>query len=246
MTGALLLLAVLLGGWEAYAQLSGIDPILLPPPSAVAEALWTERSTLAGDLAVTATEVVAGLLLALAAGFALAVALHRWPRWRSASYPLLVATQAIPVVVIAPLLVAWLGFGLGPKLAIVALICFFPVTVTTLDGLDRVDEQQRLMLRSLGATPRQLLRWLELPAALPAALSGAKVAVAVGSIAAVFAEYAGSDRGLGHLLLTSIPQLRTDLAWATVVVLAALAVACVAALTALERRLTPWTQRKDR
>ena len=196
---------------------------------------------------MTATEVVCGLAVAVTGGLLIALALHRWPRLHRGSYPLLIASQAIPIVVIAPLLVAWLGFGLLPKVAIVALICFFPVTVTTLDALGRVDPQQRTMLRTLGASPRQQLRWLELPSALPAAISGAKVAVAVGSIAAVFAEYAGSDRGLGHLLLTSIPQLRTDLAWATVVVLAALAVSCVATISAAERRLIPWTApRKDR
>jgi NitT/TauT family transport system permease protein/putative hydroxymethylpyrimidine transport system permease protein len=244
---ALVVCAGLVGAWEAYTRLSGIDPLLLPPPSDVASALWTERRALASDLAVTATEVLAGLSVALIGGLLLALALHRWPRLHRGSYPLLVASQAIPIVVIAPLLVAWLGFGLLPKVMIVALICFFPVTVTTLDALGRVDPQQRTMLRSLGASANQQLRWLDLPSALPAALSGAKVAVAVGSIAAVFAEYAGSDSGLGHLLLTSIPQLRTDLAWATVVVLAALAVSCVAAISAAERRLIPWTvPRKDR
>jgi ABC-type nitrate/sulfonate/bicarbonate transport system permease component len=237
---------VLLSLWQLYTAWSGIDPILLPPPSDVAATVWNDRELLAENLQTTATEVVLGLLLALAVGWVLAITLHIWPRTRRASYPLLVASQAIPVVAIAPLLVTWFGFGLVPKLLIVALVCFFPIVVTTLDGLSRVDGQQVTMLRSLGATRWQTLRFLEAPAALPAALSGAKVAVAVGSIAAVFAEYAGSDRGLGHLLLTSIPQLQTDLAWATVAVLAALSVACFSIIAAVERRLTPWAnQRKD-
>lgn len=243
---ALLMLAAFFALWEAYTALSDIDPLLLPPPSAVFSALWDERSLLWSNLQTTALEVVVGLLLALLVGVVMATALHLSARTRRASYPLLIASQAIPIVAIAPLLAAWFGFGLLPKVLIVALVCFFPIVVTTLDGLDRVDGQQRTMLRSLGATRWQMLRFLEAPAALPAALSGAKVAVAVGSIAAVFAEYAGSDRGLGHLLLTSIPGLQTDLAWATVLVLAALSVACFATIAALERRLTPWAHpRKD-
>ena len=243
---ALLMLAAFFGLWELYTQLSGIDPLLLPPASAVLSALWEDRQLLASNLQTTATEVALGLLVALIAGAAMATALHLSPRTRRASYPLLIASQAIPIVAIAPLLMTWFGFGLLPKVLIVALVCFFPIVVTTLDGLSRVDHQQRTMLRSLGAGRWQTLRYLEAPAALPAALSGAKVAVAVGSIAAVFAEYAGSDRGLGHLLLTSIPGLQTDLAWATVLVLAALSVACFAAIAALQRYLTPWANpRKD-
>ncbi len=243
---AILMLAAFFGLWELYTHLSGIDPLLLPPASAVLSSLWEDRGLLASNLQTTALEVVVGLLTALVVGAAVATALHLSPRTRRASYPLLIATQAVPIVAIAPLLMTWFGFGLVPKVLIVALVCFFPIVVTTLDGLRRVDGQQRTMLRSLGATRWQTLRFLEAPAALPAALSGAKVAVAVGSIAAVFAEYAGSDRGLGHLLLTSIPGLQTDLAWATVLVLAALSVTCFAALAALERHLTPWAHpRKD-
>jgi ABC-type nitrate/sulfonate/bicarbonate transport system permease component len=195
------------------------------------------------NLLVTAQEMVLGLLLALVVGAALALALHRFPPFRRALYPLLVGTQAIPIVTIAPLLAAWFGYGLLPKLVIVALVCFFPIVVTTLDGLRAVDPEQHKLMRTLQATPAQTLRWVELPTALPAALSGAKIAVAVGGIAAVFAEYAGSEDGLGHLLLQSIPQLETARAWAAVVVLAALAVFCFALLALAERRLAPWAHR---
>lgn len=243
---AIVLLAAFLGLWQLYTAVSEIDPLLLPAPTAIVGSLWDDRALLASNLWTTATEVVLGLAAALISGAVIAVALHLWPRARRASYPMLIASQAVPIVAIAPLLAAWFGFGLLPKILIVTLVCFFPIVVTTLDGLRRVDQQQRTMLRSLGATRWQTLRFLEAPAALPAALSGAKVAVAVGSIAAVFAEYAGSDRGLGHLLLTSIPQLETDRAWATVMVLAGLSVACFSTLAAVERRLTPWAHpRKD-
>jgi ABC-type nitrate/sulfonate/bicarbonate transport system permease component len=243
MPAALVVLAVL-GAWELYADAGSVDNFILPAPTEVAQALWHDRGLLWDNLLVTMQEVVLGLLLALAAGVLLAVALHLIRPLRRAVYPLLVGTQAIPIVTIAPLLAAWFGYGLLPKLVIVALVCFFPIVVTTLDGLASIDPEQHKLLRTLGASRWQAFRWAEAPAALPAALSGAKIAVAVGGIAAVFAEYAGSEDGLGHLLLQAIPQLETARAWAAVVVLAALAVACFGLLALAERRLAPWAHRR--
>jgi putative hydroxymethylpyrimidine transport system permease protein len=240
---AVALIAALLGAWELYARLGPVDDFILPAPDQVASSLWHDRGLLFDNLLVTGQEMLLGLLLALVAGTTLALALHRFPPARRALYPLLVGTQAIPIVTIAPLLAAWFGYGLLPKLVIVALVCFFPIVVTTLDGLRAVDPEQHKLMRTLRATPTQTLRWVELPTALPAALSGAKIAVAVGGIAAVFAEYAGSEDGLGHLLLQSIPQLETARAWAAVAVLAALAVFCFALLALAERRLAPWAHR---
>ncbi|HET6508333.1 MAG TPA: ABC transporter permease [Baekduia sp.] len=240
---AALIIIVLLGIWELYARLGSVDDFILPAPDQVASSLWHDRGLLWDNLLVTAEEMLLGLLVALVAGAALALLLHRFAPVRKALYPLLVGTQAIPIVTIAPLLAAWFGYGLLPKLVIVALVCFFPIVVTTLDGLRSVDPEQHKLMRTLNATPAQTLRWVELPTALPAALSGAKIAVAVGGIAAVFAEYAGSEDGLGHLLLQSIPQLETARAWAAVVVLAALAVFCFALLALAERRLAPWAHR---
>ena len=242
---AALVIILLLGGWEAYARLGSIDDFILPAPDQVAASLWNDRGLLWDNLLVTGQEVVLGLALALAAGALLALALHSFAPLRRAIYPLLVGTQAIPIVTIAPLLAAWFGYGILPKLVIVALVCFFPIVVTTLDGLAAVDPEQHKLLRTLGASRAQVFRWVEAPAALPAALSGAKIAVAVGGIAAVFAEYAGSEKGLGHLLLQSIPQLETARAWAAVVVLAALAICCFSLLALAERRLAPWAHRKD-
>jgi NitT/TauT family transport system permease protein/putative hydroxymethylpyrimidine transport system permease protein len=238
--GPLVVLLLLLGVWELYARTGSVDPLVLPAPTAIAEALWTDRGLLASNLAVTAQEVGLGILVALAAGFALAVALHFSNLLRRGVYPLLVASQAVPIVIVAPLLVVWFGFGIVPKLAIIALVCFFPIVVTTLDALRAVDPDQRKLLATLDAGRWQTFRWAEAPAALPAALSGAKIAVAVAVIGAVFAEYAGSSEGLGHLMLQSIPQLETARAYAAVVVLAVFAVLLFALLAFAERRLVPW------
>jgi ABC-type nitrate/sulfonate/bicarbonate transport system permease component len=240
-----LVVAVFLGAWEAYARLGSVDDFILPAPSEVGRALVDDRSLLWDNLLVTAQEVGLGILAALALGTALAVALHFSRTLRRGAYPLLVASQAVPVVIVAPLLVVWFGFGILPKLAIIALVCFFPVVVTTLDALAAVDADQLKLMRTLDASRWQAFRWTEAPAALPAALSGAKIAVAVAVIGAVFAEYAGSSEGLGHLMLQAIPQLETARAYAAVVLLAAFAVALFATLALAERMLVPWAHRSE-
>jgi ABC-type nitrate/sulfonate/bicarbonate transport system permease component len=237
------ILLALLGAWELYTVLSGIDPALFPSPGNVASSLWHDRALLWTNFKVTAGEVLLGVLVAGAAGFILPVALHLSLPLRRSVYPLLIASQAIPVVLIAPLLVVWLGFGLAPKLVIIALVSFFPILVTTLDALSRVDPELHKLLRTLDAPRRRVLRHVELPAALPGLFSGAKVAVAVAVIGAVFAEWAGSDSGLGHLVLQAIPQLLTARAYAAVVILCAFAIVLFGLLTLVERLMLPWTRK---
>ena len=241
-----LLLAALAGAWELYARLGPLDPLILPAPDEIASSLWHDRGLLWDNLAVTGREVLLGILVALAAGVGCAIAIHLSTTLRRGVYPLLVASQTLPIVIVAPLLVAWFGYDIAPKLAIVALICFFPVTVTTLDALASVDPDAVKLLRTLDASRWQVFRFLEAPAALPGLLSGAKIAVAVAVIGAVFAEYAGSSEGLGHLMLQSIPQLETPRAYAAVVLLSALALLLFGALSLAERLAVPWAPRTKR
>jgi putative hydroxymethylpyrimidine transport system permease protein len=239
MLAVALALAVL-GAWELYADLGGVDDFLLPAPHQIAVALHDDRGLLWSNLRVTGEEVLLGIALALVAGLACACLLHLVPALRRTVLPLLVGSQTIPIVIVAPLLVAWLGFGLAPKLAIVALICFFPLTVTTFDGLAAVDPDLRKLMRTLGASRWQSFRRVEAPSALPAMFSGAKIAVAIAVIGAVLAEQAGSSDGLGHLILQAIPQFETARAYAAVVVLSLFAVALFGILHVAERRLLPW------
>ncbi|MGX6449163.1 ABC transporter permease, partial [Patulibacter sp. S7RM1-6] len=222
-----------------------VDEILLPAPTTVARTLVDDRSLLWHAFGRTAQEILAGLAIALVLGLLLALAMHLSRVVRAAMGPLVVGTQAIPLPVLAPVLVFWLGFGLAPKLAIVAIICFFPVTVATLDALDRVDPDLPRLLRTMGASRWQRLRWVELPSALPAALSGAKVSVAIGGIAAIFAEYAGYEQGqggLGGVIQTA--QLNTARAFAAVAILAVFAVVTTGLLAGAQRLLAPWAGRR--
>jgi putative hydroxymethylpyrimidine transport system permease protein len=238
---ALLIVAVVVGAWEAYAQLSGIDEFVLPAPSAIAAALVDDRALLWSNFTTTAGEIAVGIGAALALGLACAVAIHFSPALRRGLYPLLVGSQTVPIPIVAPLLVVWFGFGARPKIAIVALVCFFPIVVPTLDALGRVDADLRKLMRSFGASRWQTFRIVEAPAALPGLFTGAKLSVAVATIAAVLAEQAGSERGLGHLVTQALPQFQTARAYAAVLVLSAFAVALFALLAVAERRLLPWT-----
>ena len=237
---AALIVLALLGAWELYAGLGFVDPLILPAPHEVAERLWLDRVLLWEDLKVTAGEVLLGILVAGAAGFASAVALHMSLSLRRSVYPLLVASQTIPIPILAPLLVVWLGFGIAPKLVVIGLIAFFPIAVTTLDALSRVDPEQIKLMRTLDASRLRILRHVELPAALPGLFSGAKVGVAVAVIGAVFAEWIGSSSGLGHLIQQAIPQLLTARAYAAVLILSAFAIALFSLLTLVERLVVPW------
>ncbi len=243
---ALLVVAALIGAWHlaaasgALADVLGLEPFLVPAPAEIASSLWEDRSLLAENAWVTFAEVLAGFAAALALGVAAAVALHLSPLLRRVSYPLVVASQTIPVIVIAPILVVWFGFGIGPKVAIIALICFFPITVNTLDGLATVPPDQRKLMRSLGAGRLRVLSSLEAPTALPFLLSGAKIAAAVAVIGAVFGEWAGADEGLGHLMLVDNAKLEVARLFAAMVWLSAMAIALFGCLSLIERRVAWW------
>lgn len=237
-----LVVLVILGGWEAYVDLGGIDALLLPAPSAIATALVDDRALLWTNFVVTAREIVLGIAIALVLGLVCAVAVHLSKAMRRALYPLLVMTQAVPVPMVAPLFVVWFDYDLRPKLAIVALVCFFPVVVSTIDALDRSDADLRKLLRSFGASRWQTFRLVEAPAALPGLVTGAKLSLAFGGIAAILAEWSGSENGLGHLMLQALSQFSTARACAGVVILAAFSVAMFGALSVAERRLLPWAR----
>jgi putative hydroxymethylpyrimidine transport system permease protein len=242
LVAALLLAWELAARWDVLADLLSVKDYLIPAPTQIAEALWEERELLAEDAWVTLREVLLGFALAAIAGMGLAVAMHLSEPVRRALYPLLVASQTVPIVVLAPVLVVWFGFGILPKLLIIALICFFPITVNAYDGLRSVDPELVKMMRTLGADRRQILRGAELPWSLPYFFSGAKVAIAVAVIGAVFGEWAGADSGLGHLILVSSGELSTSLTFAAIFVLSLIAIALFGLLSLVERRVVNWTE----
>jgi len=241
-----LLLALLIGAWQvaastgAIADALNLEDFLVPSPAEIASSVWENRELLAENAWVTLREIVLGILCAVAVGTAFAILMHRWRVLQDAAYPLIVASQTIPIVVIAPILVVWFGYGIIPKILIVALICFFPITVAVLDGLRSVDSEAVKMMRSLDASRWQRFWRVEAPAALPNLFTGAKIAVVVAPIGAVFAEWAGSSSGLGHLIQSDTANFEVARQFATVAVLAAMALALMALTTLAERRVVRW------
>jgi NitT/TauT family transport system permease protein/putative hydroxymethylpyrimidine transport system permease protein len=242
---AAILVAVLLAIWEGEARAGVYDELLLPAPSSILRALVEDADLLVPDLWTTAVEAVLGLAAAVIVGSAIAVAMHLSPLTRRALYPLVVGSQAVPIVVLAAPLILILGFGLAPKVVVVALVCFFPVTVNLYDGLRATDPDQRKLLRSLHATRWQTLRLLEAPAAMPQLFTGLRIAAAVSVIGAVFAEWSGSENGLGRSVLISLGQLESARTFAATVLLFALAIVLYSVFAIAERRLLAWAPRTD-
>jgi ABC-type nitrate/sulfonate/bicarbonate transport system permease component len=242
----LLLLAALVGIWQiladsgVLAEVFGVENYLVSSPSEIASALWDNRSLLLENAWVTLREMLLGFLCALAVGLAFAVAMHLSETVRLASYPLAVASQTIPIIAIAPILLIWLGFGIGPKLVIVALVCFFPITVNALDGLRATDPGSVTMMRTLDASRWQIFSRVEAPGALPQTFTGAKIAAAVTAIAALFGEWAGSGSGLGYLIRNYNANFQTAEMFAAVFILAVMALALFAFVALVERRVVTW------
>lgn len=238
----LLLLAAAVGLWELVVRAAHVQDYLFPTPTAVARSLWDDRSLLASATGVTVREVVLGYLLALAVGLALAVALHFSAALRRALLPVLVLSQTVPTVVLAPILAILLGFGIGPKLVVVAIVCFFPVVVNAVDGLRSADPELVRMMRTLDGDRLAIFRRVEAPGALPAVFSGARIAATYAAVGAVFGEWAGSSSGLGFVMLQAQPELATARIFAALLVLSALALALYGLVTLAERLLVPWNR----
>lgn len=237
---ALATLVVLFGVWELYVDLGGADPLILPPPHAIAQALADNRGLLWSNFLVTAKEVLLGILLAAVIALGLSIALHLSVTVRRSVYPLLVASQTIPVPMLVPLLLLWLGFGLGPIVVVIALVSFFVIVVTTLAGLAGVDPALIKTMRSFGASRGRMLWHVELPAALPGLFTGVKVAVVFAVIGAVFGELSGVNAGLGYVFEQSQNQLLVARSWAAIVILSVFAILLFSLMTLAERLALPW------
>jgi putative hydroxymethylpyrimidine transport system permease protein len=241
-----LLFAALIGAWQiaassgALAELLKLESFLVPSPAEIAESLWQSRSLLAENAWVTLREMLLGLGLSLVVGVALAFAMHLSRLVRDTLNPLIVVSQTIPILAIAPILIIWLGFGIWPKAIVVLLICFFPVAVGTFAGLGTADPEATKMMRSLDASRLQILWRVETPTALPYFFTGVRLAVVLAPIGAIFGEWVGSSSGLGHLILQDNGQLETARLFASVVILSAMALLLFALTALAQRRIVTW------
>jgi ABC-type nitrate/sulfonate/bicarbonate transport system permease component len=236
----LLLVAALLVAWEVYARASGISPFVLPSPSRVIVSLWEARDVAARHAAPTIVETTIGFALSILFAVAAAVAMDRIAAVRRAVEPLLVGSQTIPIVAVAPLIVVWFGFGLVPKILVVVLVTFFPMTVALLGGFSSTEASATELMRSLGASSWQTFRKLRWPAGLPGLFTGLRISATYAVVAAVIAEYVGATDGLGIWMQLSQRSFRTDLVFAAILLTAALSIALYGVIVAAERAIIPW------
>jgi NitT/TauT family transport system permease protein len=240
-------LALALLAWELVVRITGFETFILPPPELVLEKLGESLTdgSLVHHALVTLGEVLAGLALGATAATLLGYLLAHWPALERLIAPYIVASQSVPVVAIAPLLVIWFGPGLTSKVLICALIVFFPVLVNTIIGLRGVSKDLRDLMISLHATRWQTFHLLEAPAAMPVFLGGLRVGATLAVIGAVVGEFVGADSGLGFMINRARGQYDTATVFVAVLALAAMALSLYGLVLLLEKRLLAWQERRD-
>lgn len=226
--------------WQAACRLGGIDPWILPAPSAIAMRLLEDAGILSGHLLSTLGLAMSGVGIGVAAGVLAAIVLHLLPLVRSALSPIVIASQNVPLVALGPLLMIWFGFGLTPKLILLTLVCFFPVAWSMLAGLGEAEPQLREYLSMIGASRWETLRRLELPASLPYLFSGLKITVAYSVTTAIVAEWLGASRGIGYYLVLKFKGYDTTAVFGAVICIVTLCLLLYGLAGLLEKRAIYW------
>ena len=242
----LLIIVVIIGAWEGYVRIFDVQRWLLPTPSVVAKTLVENPRMLLGHTWVTLEEVLVGFGFALVVGLLLASAIALSRNLQRAIYPFVIASQTIPIIVIAPLLLIWVGYGLAPKVIVVALISFFPIVVNTVDGLKSVDPDMVSLMRTMGANRFQIFVKVQIPSALPFIFSGVKIAIAVSVIGAVIGEWSASSEGLGYLMIRSKSQFLTERVYAALAILSAMGIGLFIVAGLVEKLMIPWWHNERR
>jgi ABC-type nitrate/sulfonate/bicarbonate transport system permease component len=236
----LALLVILILGWWFVARVSGLRAFILPTPMEVLQAGWRTRASLGDAIVVTLSATGIGLAGSLIAGVGIAALMDFWSLARRALYPLLVVSQTIQILAIAPIMVIWFGFGMTPTIVIVILFCFFPLAISTADGLMSADPELMALLRALGASRWQAWRMVRLPSALPSFFSGLRLAVTYSIVAATIGEWVGGSPGLGLYMLRSKNALATDQVFVAMFITSLLSIALFVLVWAIERAVLPW------
>lgn len=236
----LAVLTVAIGAWEVGARLGDASPTVLPTPSRVARVAWDDRAQLAIDARTTVVETLAGLGLAIVLAVLIGLLVDAWRPARRGLLPLLVISQTLPIIALAPLIVAWFDLTVLPKILVVALYTFFPICLGLVAGLAATGSDAIGLLRSMGARPSQVLRYLRLPAAAPSTFTGLRLSVTYAVSAAVTAEWLGGVEGLGIYMVRARNSFQTDLIFAAVLVTALLTLALYILVALVERTVAGW------
>lgn len=236
----ILIPAAVIGGWELYCRASGIDPTVLPAPSRIAEKTWEARDVAATHAWQTIKETLIGFGASIVVAVTVALLMDQIAVVRRGLYPLLVGSQTIPIIAIAPLMIIWFGFGLLPKVLVVILVTFFPIVVALLDGLASTEREAMNLLKTMGASRWQMLRHLRIPTSLPFFFTGMRISATYAVVAAIFAEYVGAYEGLGIWMQVSNSSFRTDLVFGAILITVVLSVLLFLIIYVASRLAIPW------
>jgi ABC-type nitrate/sulfonate/bicarbonate transport system permease component len=243
------LIVAMIAAWQIGVGVTGVPKWLLPSPLDVANTIVNDRDLITMHVGRTIQEAGLGFGLAGVVGISLGFAMDAWPLARRVLYPPLIGSQTVPIIAIAPLLVIWFGYDIMPKVMVVALICFFPMVVSTIDGLASVDRDYANLVRAMGGSEREVLRRVRIPGALPSIFSGARIAVTYSVIGAVVGEWVGASRGLGIYMVRAADQMLTERVFAAIALCAVLSIAFFLLVAGIERLAIPWrrsTRQSDR
>ena len=238
-------IVVILVLWELLVSLGVVERYILPSPTDIVNALITNGSDIMTHTWVTFFEGMTGLLVAVFLSLIMAVVMDQFPVVKKAIYPVLVISQTVPIIVIAPLLAMWFGFGIAPKIFVVVLVCFFPITVNLIEGLQSVDGELINLVRSMGATKSQIFAKIKFPSALPYFFSGLKIAATYSIMGAVIGEWLGGKAGLGVYMLRARHAFALDLVFASILVIVILSIMLFYGIAGIQRALMPWEKLKE-
>ena len=230
----------LIAAWWAAVAILKVPAFLLPPPQDVLPRIWESRQSLTGHSLVTIQEIVMGFALSVVTAIPIGLLIALSPVAKRMLYPLLVFIQLVPKIAIAPLFVVWLGFGLTSKVMLTLLLTFFPLLLASIAGFQILDQRLLYLTRSMGATTWQTFRYLRFPAALPVIFGGLKTSATIAATAAIVAEFVGSNKGLGYMLLQGTANLDTTLVFAVLFLLTIIGLALNTIVEVVEFVITPW------
>ena len=240
ITPAIFFISILLV-WEITSRAAVVPPFILPSPSAIVITLFTTLDQMYYHILITLYEATLGFLIAIILSIVIAIAMDSFSLVRRTLYPLIITSQTIPIITLAPLFVIWFGYGYLPKIIIVVLVCFFPVTLSLLQGLASADKELLDLLRSMGAKKIQIYKIVKFPSAMSGFFSGIKISATYAIMGAIIGEWVGGKNGLGVYMLRARHSFSTDKVFATIIVITLLSIGALKLITIIERKAMPWT-----
>ncbi len=236
---------VLLLIWEAVSRSGIFPPFVLPSPSSIILSLITNFTSMQYDILITLYEALAGFLIAIVLSVIIAAAIDSIIGLKKTLYPLLIISQTVPIIIIAPLFIIWFGYGYSPKVVIVVLICFFPITISLLQALATVDRERIDLLRSMGSNKFQIYKYVKIPSAMPGFFSGLKIAATYSIMGATIGEWVGGKSGLGVYMIRAKQSFETDRVFAAIIIITVLSILLLKIIEFAEKKNMPWLKIPD-